>query len=139
MPDLEALDGVIAELQTALNRLDRIEAREQGVGSMEDLQVLRLVLEGGPARVGAIADLRGAGKATVSARLDRLEKKGYLVRERIDGDRRGVVSVLTDEGRRVAEQSRTRRRELLTSALDATSPERLEELVGVLLPRVATG
>ncbi|MDW3217175.1 MAG: MarR family transcriptional regulator [Acidimicrobiales bacterium] len=137
MTDVDRLDTAIADLQTELNRIDRVDAARQGVGSMEDLQVLRLLHAQGPQRVGAIATMRAAGKATVSARIDRLEQKGLVSRDRIPGDRRGVVCALTPEGRTVATRSRKLRRRLLAAAPLGVEPGRLEELVGVLRASLA--
>lgn len=132
MSDLDHLDTAIAALQTELNRLDRRNAQRHGVGSMEDLQVLRLLLAHGPQRVGEIAALRAASKATVSARLDRLEGRGLVDRSRIPGDRRAVVCALTKEGRRVAAASRRSRRRLLADHADAVTSAAVEGLVVAL-------
>jgi len=99
----------VAELQTALNRADRAMAEELGVGAAEDLQVLRLLLAEGPLRVGDLAKRRSSSVATASARLDRLEKRGLVIRERTPDDRRAVVVRLSAIGKRAATKSRTRR------------------------------
>lgn len=132
MSDLDHLDAAIAALQTELNRLDRANALRHGVGSMEDLQVLRLLRAHGPQRVGEIAARRAGSKATVSARLDRLEGRGLVDRSRIPGDRRAVVCDLTPEGRRVASASRRSRRRLLADHADAATAVAAEELVAAL-------
>ena len=132
MTDVERLDTAIADLQTELNRIDRLEAEHHGVGSMEDLQVLRLLLALGPQRVGGLAAMRAASKATVSARVDRLERRGLVERERIPGDRRGVVCVLTADGRAAAVRSRRRRRRLLAAADLGVDPARIEALADSL-------
>lgn len=132
MTDRERLDTAIADLQTELNRIDRADADRQGVGSMEDLQVLRLLLAQGPQRVGAIARMRAASKATVSARIDRLERRGLVTRERISGDRRGVVCALTPQGRASAQRSLRQRRELLAGVHRGIDPSHLEDLVATL-------
>lgn len=106
---IDALQAAVAELQTALNRADRVMADELGVGAAEDLQVLRLLSNEGPLRVGDLARRRWSSLATTSARLDRLEKRGLLTRERTPEDRRAVVARLTTAGRRAATRSRTRR------------------------------
>lgn len=123
MPQLDALDAAIAALQTELNGLDRRHAHHHHIGSMEDLQVLRLLFADGPQRVGEIAARQAASKATVSARLDRLERRGLLVRERVENDRRAVVCALTDEGRRIAKASRRDRRRLFADLADSTTAD----------------
>lgn len=130
--DVDMLDSVIADLQTELNRIDRRGAQERGVGSMEDLQVLRLLLAQGPLRIGAIAAVRAASKATASARIDRLERKGLVQRSRVDGDRRAVVCELTRAGRKVATASRTRRRDLFAAVAGDVETDSLRTLVDLL-------
>lgn len=110
-----ALADAVAELQTELNRSDRTAAEESRVGSAEDIQVLRLLLGTGPLRVGELARRRSASAATTSARLDRLEKRGFIARERVPDDRRAVWARLTEEGRSVAEASRAARHRALAS------------------------
>lgn len=106
-------------MQTTLNRIDRETAVEMGVGSAEDIQMLRLVAGQGPMRVGTLAKLRGASTATASARLNRLEARGLVARERLSGDRRAVEVTLTSEGWEAATRSFTRRRDLLLAAVVA--------------------
>lgn len=103
------LADAVAALQTELNRADRAAAEQHAVGSAEDLQVLRLLLDVGPLRVGDLALRRTSLVATASARLDRLEKRGFVVRERVPDDRRAVWARLTETGRSAAEHSRDAR------------------------------
>ena len=126
------LDDAIALLQTELNRLDRAAADDLDVGSAEDLQILRLLATFGPMRVGRIADVRSAGKATVSARVDRLERKDLLSRDRDPGDRRAVVVGLTPLGRSKAAASRTTRRDRLRPISDARHAETVTAIVAAL-------
>ncbi len=103
------LETDLAELQALLNTADRAAARELGIGAAEDLQVLRILLRDGPQRVGTLAKARGASVATVSARLDRMERRGLITRDRIPGDRRSVAATLTPSGESAARQSRDER------------------------------
>lgn len=127
--DIDALAVAVAELQTALNRADRAMADDLGVGAAEDLQVLRLLLAEGPLRVGDLARRRWSSLATASARLDRLEKRGLLKRERTPADRRAVVARLTAAGKRAATKSRTRRQADLAPVADGFPLEHLRRLI----------
>jgi DNA-binding MarR family transcriptional regulator len=126
------LDGAIALLQTELNRLDRTAATELGVGSAEDLQMLRLLATTGPMRIGRIARVRSAGKATVSARIDRLERRGLVTRERDRSDRRAVSVTLTALGESKARASRSTRQDRLGPITDAHRTDVINEIVEAL-------
>ncbi len=137
--EARSVERILAHLQTEINRLDRLAAATLQVGSAEDLQVLRLLLGSGPMRVGEIAATRCSSVANISARLDRLERRGLVVRERPPGDRRAVVAVLSDEGKAAAERSRCERLAALEE-LDADFPiERLQSLVDTLADLTPAG
>lgn len=127
------LEAALASMQTTLNRIDRETALEMGVGSAEDIQVLRLVAGQGPIRVGVLAQLRGTSAATASARLNRLEERGLVVRERLAGDRRAVEIVLTPAGWDAATRSFTHRRSLLiTSVAASVNVDQIEQLAAII-------
>jgi DNA-binding MarR family transcriptional regulator len=132
MPADNNLDGAIADLQTELNRLDRAAAEALEVGSAEDLQILRLLDTYGPLRVGRIATIRSAGKATVSARVDRLEQRGLVTRERDVDDRRAVTVALTSLGRSKAAASRSTRRKRLGRIADTDHTRVITAIVAAL-------
>ncbi|MEZ5246891.1 MAG: MarR family transcriptional regulator [Acidimicrobiales bacterium] len=126
------LDTAIAQLQTELNRQDRIIAAQLGIGSAEDVQMLRLLATTGPMRIGQIADVRSAGKATVSARVDRLERDGLVTRARDGVDRRAVTVALTALGESKAEASRSTRLDRLRPLGDAHHTAVVSEIVAAL-------
>ena len=130
--DVGRLATTVADLQTALNRADRAMADELGVGAAEDLQVLRLLLTDGPLRVGQLARRRWSSIATASARLDRLEKRGLLVRERMPDDRRAVVARLTTSGRRAATESSRLRLAALSPMATGFPTDELRRLIDAL-------
>jgi len=132
--DAEALAMLVAELQTELNRADRATATELDVGGSEDLQLLRLLLSDGPMRVSDLARRRLISIATTSARLDRLEKRGLIVRERIPADRRAVVARLTDRGEQAAVESRSARLAALAPIATGFPTAHLRRLIDVLCP-----
>ncbi len=128
----DRLEVELARLQTWMNANDRATAVDLGVGSAEDLQVLRMLLRDGPQRVGVLAQARAASTATASARLDRLEKRGLIMRDRVPGDRRAVVAKLTKEGERAAGASRHQRLGALEVVGSWDGIEQLEALVELL-------
>ncbi|MGP4009520.1 MarR family winged helix-turn-helix transcriptional regulator [Streptomyces sp. 4N124] len=63
-----------------------------------DLQCLNLLtLEGGPVTTGRIAELTGLTTGSATRLVDRLERAGYVVRERDAGDRRRVLVATVPE------------------------------------------
>jgi DNA-binding MarR family transcriptional regulator len=130
--ETDELADAVAALQTELNRADQAAATENDVGSAEDLQVLRLLLGTGPLRVGELARRRHVSVATASARLDRLEKRGLVVRERVPDDRRAVWARLTDTGRAVAAGSRDARYRALAPLASGFPIDRLRALTTAL-------
>jgi DNA-binding MarR family transcriptional regulator len=63
-----------------------------------DLQCLNLLtLEGGPVTTGRIAELTGLTTGAATRLVDRLEKAGYVVRERDAHDRRRVLVATVPE------------------------------------------
>ncbi len=131
--EAKKLNAMLAGLQRELNRHDRLSAAALGVGSAEDLQVLRMLLSEGPLRVGQLAAQRSSSVATASARLDRLERRGYVVRERRPNDRRAVVAVLTDTGEKIAKLSRAQRTSSLRSLHDDVPVDQLEAIIDALI------
>ncbi|OIJ66828.1 MarR family winged helix-turn-helix transcriptional regulator [Streptomyces mangrovisoli] len=70
-----------------------------------DLQCLNLLtLEGGPATTGRVAELTGLTTGSATRLVDRLERAGYVVRQRDAADRRRVWVATVPE--RVAELGR---------------------------------
>ncbi|MFE9996597.1 MarR family winged helix-turn-helix transcriptional regulator [Streptomyces avermitilis] len=70
-----------------------------------DLQCLNLLgLEAGPVTTGRIAELTGLTTGSATRLVDRLEKAGYVVRERDAADRRRVLVATVPE--RMAEFGR---------------------------------
>jgi DNA-binding MarR family transcriptional regulator len=63
-----------------------------------DLECLDLIGREGPLSPTSLARLTGQHPATLTGILDRLERDGWIARERDPGDRRGVV-VRAERGR----------------------------------------
>jgi DNA-binding MarR family transcriptional regulator len=92
-----AIKEALRELGTELSRLNHsVGGRLDLKGT--DLQCLDLVTREGPLSPSALARRAGLHPATVTGVLDRLERGGWVVRERDPSDRRGVV-VRAERGR----------------------------------------
>ncbi|MBT1167043.1 MarR family winged helix-turn-helix transcriptional regulator [Bifidobacterium simiarum] len=77
-------------------------------GAKGELPALHmLAVSSTPLTPGRMSDTLGVSPGRVSAILDRLEKKGMVVRETDPSNRRNVLVSITDKGREVDHQSFT--------------------------------
>ncbi|MFB7496787.1 MarR family winged helix-turn-helix transcriptional regulator [Streptomyces sp. NPDC056161] len=109
-------------LYNALN--DRLRERHGIVTSQFEL--LRRLRDHPGARVADLAAEFAIGIGATSKSVDRLERHGWVARQRNPADRRSSLLALTDEGLR------------LVDAADRTFTERLAELIGGALDEAAT-
>ncbi|MBG0816055.1 MarR family transcriptional regulator [Planomonospora sp. ID82291] len=116
--------------------------KEAGLGTglkYWEFEVLhRLVASGAPYRVTptALAEWLDTHPATMTSRLDRLERAGYVTREHDPGDRRRLLVALTGLGRERWEAVMSRRGETedgLLAVLDEGEREALAALLGKLV------
>lgn len=72
-----------------------------------DLRVLDALLESedGCVRMGDLADTVESLPGHLTKRVQRLEARGFVRREKCPQDRRGVMAAITDEGRRMASRA----------------------------------
>ncbi|MBO0807618.1 MAG: MarR family transcriptional regulator [Actinobacteria bacterium] len=94
-----AVRQALRELATQLSLLN-----QQVSGRLElrasDIQCLDLIGSYGPLSPTALARLAGLHPATLTGILDRLERGGWIARDRDPGDRRGVlIRALPDRSR----------------------------------------
>ena len=73
-------------------------ARETGLTTAQ-LLVLKAIEETGESTPKAVASETGVSQATATALIDKLEKKGFVHRQRSDQDRRQVRVQITQSGR----------------------------------------
>ena len=90
---------------THLLRVAMEEALDAHGVSMGEYELLSMVSEapGARMRMSALAELIVQSRSRVSHTATRLEQRGWVRRDRSTDDGRGVVLVLTHEGRRMIE------------------------------------
>ncbi|MCX6047867.1 MAG: MarR family transcriptional regulator [Chloroflexi bacterium] len=97
----------INELTQELNRqfrytsanavmFSQVIAQKAGINSTDN-ECLDFLLLNGPATAGQLSELTGLTTGAVTAVIDRLEKIGYVKRERDSADRRKVIVVPNKE------------------------------------------
>jgi len=70
----------------------------EGLG-LSDFMVLEVLLHKGPMTISAIGEKVLLANASMTAAVDRLEEKGWVVRQSSKDDRRSKIVALTREGR----------------------------------------
>ncbi|XRQ09498.1 MarR family winged helix-turn-helix transcriptional regulator [Actinomadura welshii] len=131
--DGEIWDGVVTLHGRVENRLAKAMQRGHGIGLSEYRALCRLSrADDGELRMQELADLIGLNQSSVSRLVARLEAAGLTRRDMCPKDRRGVYTVITDEGRALQEEAAPTYTGTLTEALDdaATDP--------ALAPLIAT-
>ena len=121
----KSTSGVVTALQQATHvTLQVLAARlsqQELTGSEQN--VLAVLADRRPRAVGELAAETGTRPTTLTSVLDRLERRGLLVREPDHADRRSVRIVLTAAGRRAAAAVQSAVRELERTALESVSAE----------------
>ena len=92
---LAALGRIIRSASSGI----REAGRAAGLGASH-LLVLQLLEQEGPRRAGEIAKELSFSKSTITAILDTLEERKFILRDRHESDGRSVLVSLTDSGKR---------------------------------------
>jgi DNA-binding MarR family transcriptional regulator len=113
---------------------DRIERGLEPAGlSLAKMGVLRhLVAAGEPLPLGQLAERLSCVRSNVTQLVDRLEGDGLVRRVPDPGDRRSVLAVITDAGRRCYEAGARAQAEAEAAVLAGLSPEEQERLAALL-------
>jgi DNA-binding MarR family transcriptional regulator len=86
--------------QRAVDLVDQRAAERLGL-NRTDMRCLELVFTGAPLSPGELATIAGLTTGGVTTAIDRLERAGYVTRERDAGDRRRVTVQPTAEATRL--------------------------------------
>jgi len=108
-----ATHATLHALTTALADLDLPAA---------DIDVLAILADGAGRTVGALATATATRPSTLTSLLDRLTKRGYIMREQDPADRRSSLISLTPAGRSVAEHAAAAIADLDRQALATVTP-----------------
>ncbi|MFD6137883.1 MarR family winged helix-turn-helix transcriptional regulator [Isoptericola sp. NPDC060257] len=116
---------------------DDLAARDVTRAELDVLTALRR--SGRPLRAGEITTMTGSPGASITKRLDRLERAGLVGRAVHERDKRGVLVALTTEGEALVDELFPRQIEHERAALaDLSEAERAElgRLLAVVLRRL---
>lgn len=103
-------------------------ALERELPRSDWLALLMLERRGEATMSGLAADL-GAPLSTATGIGTRLERRGFVLRERHPGDRRVVILRLTPKGQQLARRARAKIDSLLRRVQEALAPEEVDQLL----------
>lgn len=117
-------DQVLALHNRVEQELTKALQRRHGLG-LSEYRALRMLAgaDKGGLRIQDLADAIGLNQSSVSRLAARLEDAGLTRRDLCEDDRRGVYSVITDEGRRRQATAEPVYREVLAAALDTAEAD----------------
>ena len=87
-----------------------------------DIDALAILADGAGRTVGALATATATRPSTLTSLLDRLTKRGYIMREQDPADRRSSLISLTPAGRSVAQHAAAEIADLDRQALATVTP-----------------
>jgi MarR family transcriptional regulator, 2-MHQ and catechol-resistance regulon repressor len=122
---------VLARCHHALSLLAERSIEQSGL-CLTDFMALEALLHKGPLTITEIQGKVLLASGSMTAAVDRLEKKGLIQRGPAPGDRRAKVLHLTPEGRRVAEAAFRRHAAELESAMAVLNPDEKRRLHALL-------
>jgi Transcriptional regulators len=131
-------DGLRSEISTSVLRFiasvvlhNHAVAQRVGLG-VSDSQFLSLLGMHGPLTPGRLAELTGLTTGTVTGVIDRLEKAGFVRRERDAGDRRRVLVTPVPEAMAGLAQHYREHGEHLAEVLRRRDADELRVIAGFL-------
>lgn len=145
IPDLDPLvEGAITRMQLLVKHLKqhrRASAEEHGL-EVHEYETLHMLGGCGPdhsATPTEIATWLKLSPAAITGRLDALERRGFIRRRPVPGDRRKVIAELTPDGRRTwleASNAQGKEEERLLAALKPAEQQQLNGFLRRMLAAI---
>ena len=122
---------VLARCQRSMALLVERCIAEAGL-SISDFQLLETLLHKGPLTITEIQKKMLLATGSMTAAVDRVEKKGLILRTATEADRRARRLVLTEKGRQLAEGLYKAHAEQLKTAMSVLDDAETKELYQLL-------
>ncbi|MBM7568639.1 MarR family 2-MHQ and catechol resistance regulon transcriptional repressor [Paenibacillus sacheonensis] len=106
--------------------------------NIETFQILEFLYSKGPHPIQKISDTFSIPSGSITYVVDKLEKKGYVERLPIPGDRRKTNAALTEEGRNYFDAIFPKHVQKISDNLSSVTDEEKRELI-VLLKKIGYG
>ena len=113
-------------------RYDHQSIAAQGFTTLSDYAVLEVLLHKGSLPVNAIGEKVLLTSGSMTTAVQRLEKKGLVVRERSEGDARVVLVHLTNEGMSLIQEAFTAHAEDLDELFIEFSEDERIQFAGLM-------
>jgi MarR family 2-MHQ and catechol resistance regulon transcriptional repressor len=130
-PQAPRLWLVLWRCHRALSQIAERSIQDAGLG-LTDFAALEALLHKGPLTITEIQGKVLLASGSMTAAVDRLEKKGLIKRGPAPSDRRAKVLDLTPEGRRVVETAFRRHTAELESAMAVLNPSEKRQLYALI-------
>jgi MarR family 2-MHQ and catechol resistance regulon transcriptional repressor len=122
---------VLTRCYRAVSQIAERSIADAGLG-LSDFAVLEALLHKGPLTITEIQAKVLLASGSMTAAVDRLERKGFVIRTATSSDRRAKVLELTPEGKRVVEAAFRRHAEELEAAMAVLNDAEKRQLHGLL-------
>ena len=116
----------------AVMRYDHHSIAAQGFATLSDYAVLEVLLHKGALPVNAIGEKVLLTSGSMTTAVQRLEKKGLVIRERSEGDARVVLVHLTNKGMNLIQEAFTAHAEDLDKLFIEFSEDERIQFAGLM-------
>lgn len=136
---MNAIEDVLIALRRVIRATDlhsKHLAKTTGLTAPQIL-LLQSIRNRGQVTIGELANDISLSQATVTTILDRLEKRGFVYRQRSEQDKRKVHAFLTDSGEEILKDAPTPLQEHFTDRFNTLEPWE-QSMILASLQRVAS-
>ena len=122
---------VLTRCHRALSQLVERSIAESGLG-FSDFAALEALLHKGPLTISEIQAKVPLASGSMTAAVDRIEKKGFIIRKTTPEDRRARLLELTPAGKRVVESAFKKHAQDLEAVMSVLSDEEKRQLYALV-------
>lgn len=134
--DLAAVGSLFLQLYERYNRLEskRVYYKDllEELTMIEMNTIVVIGRDGNRKKMSEIANLLGVSAGTPTVTVDRLIKKGFVIRDRDEEDRRQVIVKLSEKGLASFKEIVILKNTLMERLFNVIEPEQLKALVSML-------
>ena len=131
MGTYETLNDVLVNLFRDILGIEQRAVRTPGYPDItsNDMHVIEAIGLGEPKNMSSIARTLSVTVGTLTISMNSLVKKGYVVRQRSEADRRVVLVSLSEKGKEVFEHHANFHKAMIDGISEELTPQELEVLI----------